>query len=115
MLDDYELHEVDRDDLNEGRIWVRNETDPRLKKIEGRRSVVRFQYRDPKGYRKRICSETLYAEEIYLRNRRSPILIGEITNFVSKADFWVKYRRGPGATRIFPCTNPLRGIFPVGE
>lgn len=61
----YVIHQVEREDLNEGWIWVRSE---RLKtKIENRRPVVRV--RDTRSGKK-VCCEALYADDAYMRNRR---------------------------------------------
>jgi hypothetical protein len=70
----YELHQVERDELHEEWVWVRKES---LKDIEGRRPALLFEFKDS---RKRVCCETLYADDTYLANRRNPILVGETTD-----------------------------------
>src|SRR5208282_673979 len=73
----YIVHQVEREDLNEGWIWVRSEE---LKpKIENRRPVVRV--RDTRSG-KQVCCETLYADDTYMSNRRHPLPKAEWNNAV---------------------------------
>jgi hypothetical protein len=70
--DDYELHQVERDELHEEWVWVWNE---KLKKdIEGRRPALLFEYKGNS-----VCCETLYADDRYLENRHKPLLAGKIS------------------------------------
>jgi len=93
MTDLYEWHQVEREDLNEGWIWVRpaesDENRKLMRRIEGRRPVLLL-----KAATRSVCCETLYADDTFLRNRRNSILIGEITDYVSPADFKVRDRNG---------------------
>jgi hypothetical protein len=92
--EDYELHQMDREELHEEWVWVRKES---LKDIEGRRPALLFEFKDN---RKRVCCETLYADDTYLANRRNPILVGKIFGFCSKDNFKVLSHGGKRKTSI---------------
>ncbi len=84
----YELHQVEREAESEGWIWVRD------KKLEetthNRRPVLRLSYSSKSGGKSNsVCCETLWADALFLRNRRFPILIGTIKDSVSTAKFKV--------------------------
>jgi hypothetical protein len=74
--DDYELHQVEREELHEEWVWVRKES--LRKDIEGSRAALLFEFNDSG---KRVCCETLYADDTYLSNRRNPILVGKVVDF----------------------------------
>jgi hypothetical protein len=110
--DSYEIHQVEREDLNEGWIWLRNEE---LKNnIENRRLTLRVTD-ELSG--KNVCCEVLYADDTYLDNRRHPI---PQTNqhrmlFLSA---WYRHRLGVegkvGTSRRFDIkltSNPLRAMW----
>jgi hypothetical protein len=69
--DDYELHQVEREELHEEWVWVWNEE--LEKDIEGRRPALLFEYKGNS-----VCCETLYADDRYLENRHKPLLVGKI-------------------------------------
>ena len=87
-VDVYEIHRVEREDLNEGWIWLRNEN---LKpRIENRRPVLRV--RDTASGKNAYC-EVLYAEDTYLCNRRHPISRDRQNNLVFLSA-WYRRRLG---------------------
>ena len=90
----YEWHQTDREDLNEGWIWVRanNTTTNKLReRTKDRRPVLLLKHQSKSVWRrsKSVCCETLWADPRFLRNRRYPILIGTIKDVASQADFKV--------------------------
>ena len=95
----YELHQVEREAENEGWIWVRDEE--LQETTHDRRPVLRLRCASES-----VCCETLWADPLFLRNRRYPILIGKITDFVSQSDFRVVDEEGV-ATRV-RCQPPTR-------
>jgi hypothetical protein len=70
LTEQYELHQVERDELHDDWIWLRNQ-DLRPD-IEGLRPAVLFEY-TADGKSRRVCCETLYADDQYLLNRHQKI------------------------------------------
>jgi len=88
MGDPYEIHHVDREDLNEGWIWVRNEN---LKEsIENHRPVLLIK---DTGTRKKVCCETVYADDTWLQNRRKPMNPPYTKNMVFMSG-WYRHASG---------------------
>jgi hypothetical protein len=82
--EDYELHQVEREELHEEWVWVK---DKDLKKcIEGQRPALLLKCRG-----KSVCCETLYADDTYLRNRHQSILVGKITVVHPNHRFTIKW------------------------
>jgi|HubBroStandDraft_6_1064221.scaffolds.fasta_scaffold925656_2 hypothetical protein len=72
--DDYKLHQVERGELHEEWIWIRSKG---MKPMEGRRSALLFSYKsEGESKSKSVCCETLYADDLYLGERRYPIEVG---------------------------------------
>ena len=63
----YELHQVEREELHEEWVWIRNEN--LRKRIEDRRPAVLFKFAGNSS----VCCETLYADDTYLSKRHNPI------------------------------------------
>lgn len=101
----YELHQVEREDLNEGWIWLRNED--LNKTIENRRPVLLV--RDTVSGKKTYC-EGLYADDTYLGNRRHPIPKDHQRNLVFLSA-WYRRRLGIENEPI-PCTRQLEIRIP---
>ena len=104
-LNDYELHQVEREELHEEWVWVRKEE---LKKhVEDSRPALLFRYK-PEGKVKSnsVCCETLYADDTYLRNRRNPILVGKIVEYdPTNGDFKVEWGQPPRRASITPAPD----------
>ncbi len=66
MSDQYEWHQAERVDMNEGWIWVRNEV--LRAEIEERRPVLLL-----KRGGESLCCEVLWADDTWLGNRNHPI------------------------------------------
>jgi len=87
-VDIYEIHQVEREDLNEGWIWLRNK---RLRdRIENRRPALLVK--DETSGRK-VCCEILYADETYLHNRRNWISEDNQNNLLFLSA-WYRQRLG---------------------
>jgi hypothetical protein len=76
MTDRYEWHQVEREDLNEGWIWIRQRGGELKDVIHRRRPVLLLKHGG-----KSVCCETLYADDGWLARRRYSIMIGQITKF----------------------------------
>ncbi len=108
----YEIHAVEREDLNEGWIWLRNE---QLKgKVENRRRTLLV--RDEVSGAK-VCCEALYADPTYLNNRRNRISPSDQNNLLFLSA-WYRHRLGVenevGSSRKFDIrfpSNPLTAIW----
>lgn len=81
----FEWHQVEREDLNEGWVWIRfqggklhahgkREAICTKQQIENRRPVLLLKHSPPgRVMSKTLYCETLYATRQYLQNRRHPI------------------------------------------
>ena len=102
MTDLYEIHQVEREDMNEGWIWVKNE---KLREIiENRRPVLLVE---DTGSGKRVCCETLYADPTYLANRRRQPVTKNAKNNLAFLSAWYRRRLGIEKEQI-PCVRTLK-------
>jgi hypothetical protein len=64
----YELHQVERHELHEDWVWLRTKDKELRLATENRRPALLFKFGG-----KKVCCETLYADDLYLKNRHHPI------------------------------------------
>jgi hypothetical protein len=105
MSEPYEIHHVDREDFNEGWIWVRNE---KLKgSIEDQRPVLLIKNVET---HKKVSCETVYADDTWLQNRRQPVALPCTKNMLFVSGW---YRRLLSIEREkVPCKISLEIKFP---
>ncbi len=111
-MSQYEIHQVEREDLNEGWIWLRNKD---LKAaVENRRPALLVKN---EGTGNKVRCEILYADPTYLANRRHPIP-GHNQNLLILSA-WYRRRLGIeekdiGSSREFEIrstNNPLTSVW----
>jgi hypothetical protein len=89
MPDYYEWHQTEREDLNEGWIWIRN-ADLR-EEVEERRPVLLLKHAS-----RSVCCETLWADDAWLSRRHKPILAAKFTGTEKLIFLSAWYRRRLG-------------------
>lgn len=95
----YQLHQADREFVNEGCIWVRDEN--LRKEVENLRPVclLRLLKRGKNSFGKSVCCEVLWADDDWIKQRHkhnisTPVPAGQSLVFISG---WYRSRLGINA------------------